>query len=361
MEGKMMKRTLICVLAIIIILAFTIGVSGCKDEAAPADEVTQEETTITEEATVEEAPAEETVEEAAPETIMFKIGYSQFWGTNPFLIAMTKGAEKAIEDWKEKNVEVEMIVTNGGDSDTSKQVADTEDLFAQNVDGLLIFPGDSILLSEPVKNLYNANDIPVIVTDIGLESGEWISFLITDNVLGGELLGELLAKNVPEGAEVVTFDHGPGNLNGQNRQKGFEQAAEANGLTVLEEKSLKLSLEDGKKTMEDTLVSNPDIAGVFMMNQVVAQGAASALEAANRQDVKLVAFDIDAISLELVKEGQILGLTVQDPWYIGYEGMNNMLTYLTGGTVEKLIDIPPKLCTKENASDFDNDPQVIGQ
>ena len=109
---------------------------------------------------------------------------------------MTQGAEKAIEEWKQKDIEIEMIVTNGGDTDTSKQVADCEDLFAQKVDGLLIFPGDSILLSEPIKNLYNENDIPVVVTDIGLESGDWISFIITDNYLGGKMLAEVVAENL---------------------------------------------------------------------------------------------------------------------------------------------------------------------
>jgi ribose transport system substrate-binding protein len=291
----------------------------------------------------------------------FKIGYSQFWGTNPFLIAMTNGANKAIEEWKAKGVETKMIVTNGGDTDTSKQVADTEDLFSQKVNGLLIFPGDSILLSEPVKNLYNKNNIPVVVTDIGLQSGKYISFLITDNYLGGKQLADLVAKNVSKGSKVATFQHAPGNMNAITRQSGFEERAKELGLLVLPAKKLKLSLEDGKTTMEDTLASDPDIAAVFLINQVVAQGAVSALEAAGNTKCKVVTFDIDKPSLDLVKRGKILGITVQDPWLIGREGMNQMLSYLTGGTPKAKFDVPPKLCTKENASDFDNDPQVSGK
>jgi len=350
-----MKKSIVLLLVIILSVSMIWVVAGCKNEATSATEsqatVSQSTTTVAAETTSAETTT-------SAKTKSFKIGYSQFWGTNPFLIAMTSGANKAIEEWKAKNVEVEMIVTNGGDTDTSKQVADCEDLFAQKVDGLLIFPGDSIVLAEPVKNIFNKNNIPVVVTDIGLESGKWISFIITDNELGGKMLGDLIVQSVPKGSKVVTFDHAPGNTNAQSRKKGFEETATANGLTVLPAKSLKLSLEDGKKTMEDTLTSTPDIAAVFMENQVVAQGAASALEAANRQDVKLVAFDIDAISLKLVKDGKIFGLVAQDPYKIGYEGMNQMLSFLTGGTVKDSIGIEPKLCTKENASDFDNDPQV---
>ena len=116
----------------------------------------------------------------------FTIGYSQFWGTNPFLVTMANGAKKAIGEWKAKGVNVDMILTNGGDTDTTKQVADLEDLYAQGVNGLILFPGDSIVFAEPVKNIYNEENIPVVITDIGLQSGKWDTFIITDNFAGGK-------------------------------------------------------------------------------------------------------------------------------------------------------------------------------
>src|SRR6187200_129638 len=101
----------------------------------------------------------------------FKIGYSVFWGTNPFLVTMVNGAKKAAEEWKAKGVNVDLIVTNGGDNDKAKQVSDLEDLHAQGVNGVLIFPGDSVMVAEPIKTIYNAEKIPVVITDIGIRSG----------------------------------------------------------------------------------------------------------------------------------------------------------------------------------------------
>ena len=295
---------------------------------------------------------------AAESPKKFTIGYSQFWGTNPFLVAMTGGAEKAVAEWQEQGIEVNLIVTNGGDTDTSRQVADCEDLYAQGVDGLLIFPGDSILLAEPIKNIYNKYDIPVVITDIGLESGEYVSFIITDNYLGGQMAAEHLATVLPKGAKVVTFDNGPGNANAQKRQAGFEDRAKELGFEVLPEKMCKLALEEGKRLMEDTLTATPDIGAVFFITQVVAQGGVSALEAAGNTDVKIVGFDIDANTYQMVKDGRISGMVIQDPFLMGYEGMNQVLSYLTGGTVQKQIDVPAKLCTAENIEEFINDPQV---
>ena len=290
----------------------------------------------------------------------YTIGYSQFWGTNPFLVTMANGAKKAIAEWKAKGVDINMILTNGGDTDTTKQVADLEDLDAQGVQGLILFPGDSIVLAEPVKNIYNKKNIPVVITDIGLQSGHWETFIITDNVAGGKQAAELMAKNMKPGAKVIVFDHAPGNDNAQNRARGFESRASELGLTVVPRKLLKLSLEEGRRTMEDTLVSTPDIAGVFFMNQVVAQGAYAALEAAKRTDVKLVPFDIDAVSWQMVKDGKLLGIIIQDPFKMGYEGMNAMVTKLQGGTPPARMDLPTHVVTKENADEFAKDPQVTG-
>jgi ribose transport system substrate-binding protein len=91
----------------------------------------------------------------------YKIGYSVFWGTNPFLVTMVNGAKKAADEWKATGVNVDVVVTNGGDTDKAKQVSDLEDRYAQKVDGILIFPGDSVMVTEPIKTVYNANNIPV--------------------------------------------------------------------------------------------------------------------------------------------------------------------------------------------------------
>ena len=174
----------------------------------------------------------------------YKIGYSVFWGTNPFLVTMVNGAKKAADEWKAKGVNVDLVVTNGGDTDKAKQVSDLEDLYAQKVNGVLIFPGDSVMVTEPIKTVFNANNIPVVITDIGVRSGNYISLIITDNKKGGELAGEYMAKLLSKGDKVITLDHAPTNDNGQTRRKGFETKAAELGLEVLKEQPVQfLTLE----------------------------------------------------------------------------------------------------------------------
>jgi ribose transport system substrate-binding protein len=75
---------------------------------------------------------------------------------------MVNGAKKAAEEWKAKEINIDLVVTNGGDTDKAKQVSDFEDLYAQKVNGVLIFPGDGIMVTESSKMQFNANNIPVV-------------------------------------------------------------------------------------------------------------------------------------------------------------------------------------------------------
>ena len=54
-------------------------------------------------------------------------------------------------------------------------------------------------------------------------------------------------------------------------------------------------------------------------------------------------------------------LVVQDPYKMGYEGMNMLLTKLGGGDVPHDVGLGTKLLTKDNAAEFANDPQVTGK
>jgi ABC-type sugar transport system substrate-binding protein len=114
--------------------------------------------------------------------------------------------------------------------------------------------------------------------------------------------------------------------------------------------------------MEDLLVSEPDVKGAFAFNQLVLQGAYQALEQAGKAgQVKLVGFDLDPVSYQMVKDGKIDALVIQDPFKMGYEGMNIVVTKLQGGDVKEFVGLGTKLLTKDNAAEFANDPQVTGK
>lgn len=292
----------------------------------------------------------------------YKIGYSVFWGTNPYLVTMVAGAKAAAKEWQAKGTTVDLLVTNGGDMDTARQVSDLEDLYAQGIKGVLIFPGDSVMIGDTVTNMFNAEKIPVVITDIGIRSGEYASQILTDNYAGGRQAGEYMASILPKGSKVVTLDNAPTSDNGQDRQRGFEDAAKEAGLVILPERIVQtLTLDSARRATEDLLVADPDVKGIFTLNQLILQGAYQVIDQAGRAGkIKLTAFDVDPVSYKMVLDGKIDALVVQDPYKMGYDGLNLMIEVLNGGSVAKNIDLQTRLLTRQNASEFASDPQITG-
>ena len=99
---------------------------------------------------------------------------------------------KDIEAEAKNHPEVELIITDGQDK-TEKQVADVENLIAQQVDVLLISPKESAGLTGVVEKAIDAK-IPVIVLDRNVDTKRITQFIGGDNVLIGKAAGEYAVK-----------------------------------------------------------------------------------------------------------------------------------------------------------------------
>jgi ribose transport system substrate-binding protein len=106
---------------------------------------------------------------------------------------------------------------------------------------------------------------------------------------------------------------------------------------------------------EDMLTANPDLAGIFAANEPGAIGAAQVLRTRGKAGaVKLVAFDAGAPEIKGLEEGTIQALVVQNPFQMGYLGVQTAVKAKRGETVDKRIDTGVTVVTKENM----NEPAV---
>ena len=106
---------------------------------------------------------------------------------------------------------------------------------------------------------------------------------------------------------------------------------------------------------EDMLTAHPDLDALFCSSEAATIGAARALvsrDAAGK--VKLVGFDASPSLQRDLREGVIDALIVQDPFSIGYIGVETIVDKLDGKTPEKYIDSPARVV---RAADLD-DPEV---
>lgn len=215
----------------------------------------------------------------------------------------------------------------------------------------------------PVRDAVN-NGIPVVIIDSGLKGEDYVSFVATDNYIGGRKGGEHLAKILDGKGKVIMLRYQEGSASTMKREQGF--------LDVLKEKYPKIEVvsanQYGGATTESAYLASENllaplrtadgeltIDGIFCPNESTAFAMLRALQDSGLAGkVKYVGFDSSERLVKGLETGEIHGLVLQDPINIGYLGVKTMVKHLQGEKVDKRIDTGSRVATPENM----NDPEI---
>jgi ribose transport system substrate-binding protein len=282
----------------------------------------------------------------------FKIAVMPKGTAHSFWQTVRAGAEAA---GKEENVD---IVWQGPEKEGSinEQVNLVETQVTNKVDGIVIAATDATALNKPLLNA-KAAGVPVVTIDSGVTDKEAsLCYIATDNVEGGRMAGEALAKQIGEKGNVGLLIFQRGSASSNEREQGFKE-----GIAKYPNIKLVSTLEanDPQKANDATtnmLTAHPDIVGIFAANEPNGTGAAKAIRQKRLiGKVKVIAYDSAPEEIEAVEDGIIQGTVVQDPYQMGYKGVKTVLKAIRKQPVtEKFINSGMTLVTKENL----NTPEV---
>ncbi len=266
----------------------------------------------------------------------------------PFWRYLSKGVEKVATD---KGYTYQALDSHNS---AQTQLRNAQDAIARGVAGIVISPTDSST-APSVLALAEKAKIPVVVADIGTNSGEYVSFIISDNFEGAKGVGEALAKAMKakgwEGSSVGLITISQARKNGQARTAGFREAMKAAGIT--KEAGLQqmqaYTADETFKFVQDMITANPDMKAIWIQTDQPAIGALRAIKAARKDGQILVgAFDGIPEFVDLLKSGQIVATGMQQPYLMGEKSAEALITHIDGGTPEKQILVPILAVTSEN-------------
>ena len=318
-----MKRLWFATMSLLVVVAL---LSGCaKPTAAPT-----------------QPPAAPTPTEAAPPAKEITLGLSLSTLNNPFFVTLKEGAEE-----KAAELGVKLIVVDSQD-DPAKEATNIEDLIQKKVDALLINPTDADAVVPSVQKA-NAAGIPVFTIDRSAAGGEVVSHIASDNVAGGKMAGEYLAKLLGGKGKVVELEGIAGTSAARDRGKGFNEVmANYPDIEIVARQTANFNRAEGLSVFENILQAQPEIDGVFAHNDEMILGAIQAAEAAGRaQDIIFVGFDAIDDAVQAVKDGKLAATIAQQPAEMGKLGVEMAVEYLNGETVEEFIPVPLSLVTAE--------------
>ncbi len=234
------------------------------------------------------------------------------------------------------------------------QLKNAQDAIARGVAGIAISPTDSST-APSVLALAARAKIPVVVADIGTNSGEYVSFIISDNYQGANGVGQALAAAMKEkgwtDGSVGLITISQARKNGQARTAGFRAAMKEAGIT--KEAGLQqmqsYTADETFKFTQDMLTANPNMRGMFIQTDQPTIGALRAIKAAHREGSLLVAaFDGIPEFVDLLEKGEIVASGMQQPYLMGVKSGESLVAALKGEKPEKQILVPIVVATSKN-------------
>jgi ribose transport system substrate-binding protein len=294
----------------------------------------------------------------APSASKGTIGVSVLTLTNPFFKVI---GDTITADARKQGYDTIVV---SGDFDVAKQQNQVKDFIVRHCAAIVLCPCDSRAIGPAIKEANDAN-IPVFTADIATlaEGVKVVSHIATDNYAGGKQAGDAMIEALGEsGGKVVILDFKQAE-SCILRVKGFKEVIDAYNMNrtsgrieIVADLPGNGKSDEGYKAAEDALQSQPDLAGIFAINDPSALGARAALEKANKGDqVKLIGFDGQADGKQAIKEGKIFADPIQFPDRIGALTVESIVKYFNGEPVPPTQLIPTKLYRK---ADGVNDPSL---
>ncbi|MFV0406875.1 MAG: ABC transporter substrate-binding protein [Propioniciclava sp.] len=220
---------------------------------------------------------------------------------------------------------------------------------ASSPDAILIAPNDITAMQRPLEEAAKVSK--VVLVDTSVEDPSFaVSTISSDNLGGGTAAFEALKGLIPDGGKVLVLDNQPGISTTDARVKGFEDAvAQDASFEYIGVEFHKNQPAEAAKFVTATLAAHPDLKGVFATNIFGAEGAATGIQQAGvAGKVQVVGFDAGPAQVAALKDGTVQAIIAQQPYDIGYQGVQQALAALNGEETTSEIQTGFSIVTMDN-------------
>ncbi len=274
------------------------------------------------------------------------IGFS-FWES------VHQGALCAASKQKQVTVQWDGVTA---ETDVTGQVNLLQNFITQGVNGLVYAATDAKVLKQ-VTDQALKNNISVVNIDSGTKpQPSNVPVFATDNVTSATKAADLLSTALNGKGKIAFIPFQPGTLTNDQRSQGFKQGlANHPGLQLVAEQSSQSDVNTALTVTSDILTANPNLNGIFAANEPGVLGAAEAVRRAGKAGkIVIIGWDASSDEIKGVQQGVITALVVQNPFRMGFDGVNAAVKMIRQHTQVQNEDTGVTFVTKANL----NDPKV---
>jgi ribose transport system substrate-binding protein len=226
-----------------------------------------------------EAPATgEATEAPGAEGAPFTIGISNPFISSEYRTQMIEELIAVNQEYMDQGITTELVIESA-DTDVAGQIQQLQNLIAQDVDAILVNPGDVSGLNATLQEALDAGIIVISVDqeldvpgvyNVGIDQKEW-----------AKTSAQWLADKLGGEGDIVQIEGFPGHPANVARMEGVAEVfAEYPGINVLATDTGRWDEATGQQVMSNFLASYPNLDGYWTQDGM-AIGALQAVMAAN--------------------------------------------------------------------------------
>ena len=265
----------------------------------------------------------------------------------PFWEIMSKGIK---EEASKVGYSIEVYSSNNSNK---TEIENLVKAINNKVDGIVLSPINSSSAVFLLKLAKDAN-IPVVISDIGTDGGEYLSYISSDNEEGSYRLGKILTSKMKEleieNGTVGIISIPQERANGKARTKGFLKALdESNIKSTGIEQQVNFSYKETFDFSKKLIMNNPDMKALWLQGSDKYQGALDAIAELGKSDeILLICFDSEPEFLQMIPEGKLVGAAMQQPFLMGEKAVEQFYNHFNNIKIEKNIKLKILAVSKEN-------------
>ncbi len=194
--------------------------------------------------------------------------------------------------------------------------------------------------------------IKIVVIDSDVDSDLVDVRIGTDNIQAGRMTGAAVLDTDADTISVGIVNFALGSRNGQEREQGLREVLESDprvqGIVTV---NVAATQEAGKDGALQLLAAHPEIDTLVGLNEPLAVGTGLAVaENGLTGRVRVVGFDTNVQCVDMMREGVFSALIAQNPYAMGYLGVEYAFSLLEGKTAgsSEWVDTSTTIVTPEN-------------
>ncbi|BBV77754.1 MULTISPECIES: sugar ABC transporter substrate-binding protein [Klebsiella] len=237
--------------------------------------------------------------------------------------------------------------------DVAQQLQQVQNFIGQGVDAIIVNPVDTNAV-KPIIDQATKAGIPLVFVNRRpqVPLTDKMAYVGSDSVLAGRLQMEALAKAMNGKGNVAILLGDLANESTRDRTKGVEEVvAKYPNIKIVQKQTAKFMRNDAVDVVSNWMTSGEDIQAIASNNDEMAIGALQAL-GSNPKHILIAGVDGTPDALQMLKNGKMIATIFQDAKGQGEGAVDAAVKLAHGEKVEKVIDIPYQLITKQNMSEF---------